>query len=696
MRFRTIVGLVVSVVLASGGLGAVQVVGALPSAGAPSDPVAGSGRFVQIAPTRIVDTRSGAPLPADGRLEVQVTGATVPAGALAVALNLTVDRPTRAGFVTLYPSGGTQAGSNVNPTDARNTVANMAIVALPPSGKITAFANSGGHLIMDVAGYWLPAATATSGRYSAVTPARVLDTRSAPKPGRNSVVNATVTGGTAAVPADASAVAVTITATEASAAGFVTAWAAGQPQPTASNLNLPGVGATVPNLAIVPVGANGQISLFTDGGAHLIVDVAGWFSGASGADSGDGLFVPVTPTRIADSRSPGALKRLPGGLPVELPVPVPGGVPSGASVGAVALNLTVTNTFDDGYLTVGPSQVAVPNASNLNYTRGTDVSGLSITRMGANGALNMLAYGGTDLIADIAGWFTGPPAVDTGYRPTKCENLMVYQRKDGTTNSIMIQDRTIPGSARVLASGAAFGSIGRHCEYVAIVRNDPAGGGRITRIDVLGSQAEIPITSAAIFGGYRLSADGSSIFFITGRGANDRGDRYIEQLDIHTGKKSVVYDSLGKGLWDVLDVSADGRTVDVGIIDGNNGSLISIGWYRYDLVQKTRTTIRTGLTIDEAKTSPNGQFWAGVVVDQADKPHLSLAPAGSVVAPFTPSGNGAFSQPGGFRVYWTPQNDVAVSYQNLPVRLLTIAGASTELLDGVTFFSPSFPTFALL
>jgi len=76
------------------------------------------------------------------------------------------------------------------------------------------------------------------------------------------------------------AVALTVTVTQASAAGFITVYGSGGKRPLASNLNfLPG--QNVPNLVIVPVGADGKVALYngSPGSVHLVADVAGYFVG---------------------------------------------------------------------------------------------------------------------------------------------------------------------------------------------------------------------------------------------------------------------------------------------------------------------------------------------------------------------------------------------------------------------------------
>ena len=59
-------------------------------------------------------------------------------------------------------------------------------------------------------------------------------------------------------------------------------WPAGQERPTASTLNAE-AGRTVPNMVVVPVGADGRISIYQFAGrAEVIVDVLGWFATGEG------------------------------------------------------------------------------------------------------------------------------------------------------------------------------------------------------------------------------------------------------------------------------------------------------------------------------------------------------------------------------------------------------------------------------
>ena len=78
------------------------------------------------------------------------------------------------------------------------------------------------------------------------------------------------------VPNDAQAVILNVTAVFPSATTHLTVFPDGTPMPTASNLNA-SPGQVVPNLVIVPVGINGQISIYNNSGSvNVIADVVGY------------------------------------------------------------------------------------------------------------------------------------------------------------------------------------------------------------------------------------------------------------------------------------------------------------------------------------------------------------------------------------------------------------------------------------
>ena len=155
----------------------------------------------------------------------------------------------------------------------------MVIVPIGVDGKVSIFQQTSADVIVDVVGFFTPEA-----KYNAVQPSqRLLDTRTPSVgyegaiPGQNTSVTVKVAG-VGSVPANAKYVIVNLTADQATNAGFVTVYPGATQPPLASNLNLDGPGATASNLAFVPIGADGNIKLYTQSGTHLVLDVFGWVS----------------------------------------------------------------------------------------------------------------------------------------------------------------------------------------------------------------------------------------------------------------------------------------------------------------------------------------------------------------------------------------------------------------------------------
>ena len=169
--------------------------------------------------------------------------------------------------------------SNLNLTEAGQTIPNQVMVPIGANGSVSLFTYGGSHLLADVAGYFT-----AGGGFSPLSPDRILDTRApgigytGAKPAAGAVVAIQVAGKGGVPATGASAVVMNVTATEADAAGFVTAWPSGAPQPLASNLNLDSKGQTIANLVVVPIGPDGKVLLYTLEGTHLLADVAGWIA----------------------------------------------------------------------------------------------------------------------------------------------------------------------------------------------------------------------------------------------------------------------------------------------------------------------------------------------------------------------------------------------------------------------------------
>ncbi|WP_423184568.1 hypothetical protein [Arthrobacter sp. NyZ413] len=245
-------------------------------AGTASDP----GAFQPIAPARFLDTRTAAAVPADSSVSFQVGGVNgVPANVSAVVFNLTVAQADSFGFITAYPSGTARPNaSNVN-FNTGQIVPNLVTVPVGSDGKVTLYNRSGGatQLLADVSGYYLTGTPNTPGSFQPMAPARFLDTRTSAAAGTDSTVSFQVAG-VNGIPAKVSAVVFNLTVANPASFGFATAYPSGTAVPNASNVNF-SAGQIVPNLVVVPVGADGKVMLFnrSSGPTQFIADVAGYY-----------------------------------------------------------------------------------------------------------------------------------------------------------------------------------------------------------------------------------------------------------------------------------------------------------------------------------------------------------------------------------------------------------------------------------
>ena len=409
-----------------------------------------------LTPYRICDTRGGNPsglsgpdltqcegktLNAGSTLTIQVAGTNpsgqssggVPSGATSVVLNVTVTNTTVPSYLTVYPAGGTRPLSSSVNWNGGQTVPNLVTVVLGTNGDVSLYnANGSTDVVVDVEG-WYDSTGASGGPYVPLTPYRICDTRPPVFTPQNQCTGKTLQAGTTltiqvagtnplgttsgGVPASGVlAVDLTVTATDPTVPSYLTVWPAGATRPTASNLNFVG-GETVANNVVVAVpqsGADaGEVSIYNpNGSTDVVVDVSGYYATTT---TGTGLFVPMVPYRICDTRST-AISGLSdsctghtlvafgtSGAVLVLQVAGIGGIPANAT--SVVLNVTVTDTTAADYLTVYPDGSTRPNSSSLNWPAGETVASGVTATLGADGALDFyIPQGAADLVVDVVGW----------------------------------------------------------------------------------------------------------------------------------------------------------------------------------------------------------------------------------------------------------------------------------------------------
>ncbi len=255
-----------------------------------------------------------------------------------------------------------------------------------------------------------PAADPVASTYRPASPVRVLDTRSGPAVGPGGTVTVDLSS---RIPADATAVVMNVTGIALTASTYVTVYPAGSWRPGASNLNLT-AGETRPNLVTVAVGPNRSVELYNDkGNAHLLADLAGYYSSGTGDK-----FTPRQAQRIF-STTIGA-----GGTAVvDLSTRVP------ASATAVTVNITGTQPSANTFVTAWPTATPRPTASNLNLVAGKTSPNLATVRLGTGRKISLYnAVGSVQVIVDLSGFYT--PEFGAVFTPV--EPARVFDTRTGT------------------------------------------------------------------------------------------------------------------------------------------------------------------------------------------------------------------------------------------------------------------------
>jgi hypothetical protein len=128
------------------------------------------------------------------------------------------------------------------------------------------------------------------------------------------------------------------------------------------------------------------------------------------AQNGPYRFSALTPCRVVDTRQPAFAPALAAGSTRSFTIKGVCGVPAEAK--AAALNITAVNPTHSGHLRVFPSDVALPNASTLNFQASSVIANGAIVPLDPDSTpdLSVFAFlstaGGTvHFVADVTGYF---------------------------------------------------------------------------------------------------------------------------------------------------------------------------------------------------------------------------------------------------------------------------------------------------
>lgn len=247
-------------------------------------PGGGTG-LVATTPVRLADTRDGTGVgkgrvPRDAVLEIDLAApVAADRGASGAALEVTVVAADGPGTLSVWPCEQPRPAAPSGTFAGPAAVTTTALVALDGSGRVCVSPSIGADVVVDLAGWTVPAA---AGSLVMLPVARLADTRDGTAVGKGRVVRDGVlelpVAGHGGVPEQgATTVALQVTIVGASSPGYVTVWPCDEQRPVASNVNVPD-GRAIADLTIARLDGSGRACLFSSASAHVVVDVIGYWT----------------------------------------------------------------------------------------------------------------------------------------------------------------------------------------------------------------------------------------------------------------------------------------------------------------------------------------------------------------------------------------------------------------------------------
>lgn len=276
-----------------------------------------------------------------------------------------------------------------------------AVFYAPSPAPFTAAQTAGFGVIVD---------TTPTGTYYPLAPVRILDSRIGLGLSGSLVsgqARSFAVAGAHGVPANAIAVTGNLTVTQATALGWVRLGSSTAGANSTINFK---AGDERANGVTLGLAADGTLSVLYSsstgkGGVHVIFDLTGYFV----RDANGATFVPVTPTRVVDTRlKQGIAGPLVANKAVVFGVAGLAGVPGNAT--AVTGNATVTSMTGAGYVSVAPSFVpgTAPGTSTVNFPVGdTPANNLVVPLAGGQLQVEYVSKAGASaqFIFDVTGYF---------------------------------------------------------------------------------------------------------------------------------------------------------------------------------------------------------------------------------------------------------------------------------------------------
>jgi hypothetical protein len=229
------------------------------------------------------------------------------------------------------------------------------------------------------------------------------------------------------------------------------------------------------------------------------------FFGATLA-KGQGLqFYPLTPCRLADTRSVAPISF---GTSLIQVARGSCGIPVGAQV--VVGNLTSVSPTAGGWFTVYASDAVLPSTASSNYAVGEVTNNVFTVKLGADGAFKVFSTATTDAVIDVTGYYASPGAGGL-YFHSLLSPLRLFDTRPQPA-CITPGASLAAGSTTTIPGAVTCGSVVIPATAKAVVGNattvNPAGTGWLT---LFPADAALPFTSN---GNYTIGQVLNSQFYV--------------------------------------------------------------------------------------------------------------------------------------------------------------------------------------
>ena len=282
-----------------------------------------------------------------------------------------------------------------------------------------------------------------------------------------------------------------------------------------------------------------------------------------GASNDSSSLVPITPTRVLDTRSGdrvGSLDTAGASDPYRLKITGAAGIPS-SGVTAVSLNVTAVETQTNdysGFLSVYPCasvSTVKPDVSNINFGSGQTVANAVTVPVSTDGHICLYIYGTAHVLVDANGFYTSATAgaVDA-YTKAEADTKLGAKADQTTVDEL---ETTVGTKADQTTVGELETTVGTKADQTTVDADAAA-------LRALAAAMQMPVT---------VDSDGD-VGYYTSIAIRDNGYPVISYFDFTNGALKVAACTTADctGTPTITTVDSDGDVGDyTSIAIGNNG-----------------------------------------------------------------------------------------------------------------------------